>query len=121
MTTKIDLNSMPLRDLVKLQAELAVLIPRKRDADRADLLATMAQTAAAHGLKLGDLFGSKAARNMRSAHAAPKRRAGHWRKLKVAKFVNRKNASETWTGRGRRPVWLANAIKRGASLQEFAA
>lgn len=34
--------------------------------------------------------------------------------------VKYRNASgDTWTGRGKKPVWLATAIANGASIEEF--
>lgn len=37
----------------------------------------------------------------------------------AAKFINPANSSESWSGRGRRPLWLAVAIKRGKKLSDF--
>lgn len=35
-------------------------------------------------------------------------------------YRNPKNHEETWAGRGRRPRWLAAALKRGVKLRAFA-
>jgi DNA-binding protein H-NS len=35
-------------------------------------------------------------------------------------YRNPKNHDETWAGRGRRPGWLAAALKRGMKLHSFA-
>jgi DNA-binding protein H-NS len=35
------------------------------------------------------------------------------------KYRNPDNPSETWTGRGRQPRWLAAALKRGGRLEDF--
>lgn len=37
-----------------------------------------------------------------------------------ALYRNPKNRSETWAGRGNRPRWLVEALRRGAKLQRFA-
>lgn len=37
----------------------------------------------------------------------------------AAKYVNPKDSSETWSGRGKRPVWLNRAIEKGAKLEDF--
>ena len=34
----------------------------------------------------------------------------------VAKYRNPKDASQTWTGRGRKPNWLVDAVKKGAKM-----
>jgi DNA-binding protein H-NS len=37
----------------------------------------------------------------------------------VAKYRNPKDSSQTWTGRGRKPNWLVDAVKKGAKLENF--
>ncbi|TCP60234.1 DNA-binding protein H-NS [Rhodovulum bhavnagarense] len=37
----------------------------------------------------------------------------------AAKYRNPENASETWSGRGRRPKWLEEALNAGADLADF--
>ena len=49
------------------------------------------------GFTLGDLFGTRG-------------RKGSG----VVKYRNPENASETWTGRGRKPNWFLAAVKKGA-------
>ncbi len=38
----------------------------------------------------------------------------------IAKYRNPKDASQTWTGRGRKPNWLVDAVKKGAKIESFA-
>lgn len=48
-------------------------------------------------------------------------RRGPRKGSKVApKYRNPVNRSETWTGRGRQPRWLAAALKGGKKLADFA-
>lgn len=35
------------------------------------------------------------------------------------KYKNPTNALETWTGRGRKPNWLTEAIAKGKKLEDF--
>ena len=35
------------------------------------------------------------------------------------KYQNPKDLSETWSGRGKRPRWLAAALKTGHAIEEF--
>ena len=37
----------------------------------------------------------------------------------AAKYRNSADASQTWTGRGKRPRWLADAIAAGSALDSF--
>ncbi len=44
------------------------------------------------------------------------------KKSAAVKYRNPNDPSQTWTGRGRRPFWLVEALKkRGAKLDDFAA
>ena len=38
----------------------------------------------------------------------------------VAKYANPADASQTWTGRGRKPNWVIDALKSGKSLDDMA-
>ena len=42
------------------------------------------------------------------------------RKPVAARYRNRDNPAQTWSGRGREPKWLAEKIAAGASREEFA-
>ena len=42
------------------------------------------------------------------------------RKPVEIRYRNPVNQTETWTGRGKQPRWLAAAIASGKSLQDFA-
>jgi DNA-binding protein H-NS len=59
--------------------------------------------AKAHGLTLMELFGE-----------GPKRKGS----IRV-KYRDPQNRANTWTGRGRMPRWLAEAIKAGRAREEF--
>ena len=41
-------------------------------------------------------------------------------KKRSIKYRNPKNSEETWTGRGRKPTCLVNALDQGQSLEDFA-
>lgn len=38
----------------------------------------------------------------------------------VAKYANPADPSQTWTGRGRKPNWLLDALKAGKSIDDMA-
>lgn len=35
------------------------------------------------------------------------------------RYMNPENSAETWTGRGRKPIWLVSALEDGHQLSEF--
>ena len=91
-------------ELINLQKRVEEAISGKRSADAQatkDQLRAMAEKA---GFDIKDLFGKR---------GSPKGTG-------VAKFRNPKDTSQTWTGRGRKPNWLVDAVKRGAKLESFA-
>ena len=38
----------------------------------------------------------------------------------MIKYRNTDNNEETWTGRGRKPTWLVDALATGRKLEDFA-
>lgn len=78
--------------------------------------------AAAEGYSVAELFGSGAgAGTTRATKGATRTSPVKGRKLgKVApKYRNPANKAETWTGRGKQPLWLAAQIKKGKKIEEF--
>lgn len=115
--TMIDVNGMSLPELIWLQAEVANAITRAKQVQRKVVLQKLTDAASVHGFKLQELFGSFKKLNTRSGHASSN--------LSVltspAKYANPRKKSQTWTGRGRRPLWLKRAMKKpGAKLETFA-
>ncbi|MFZ2842811.1 H-NS family nucleoid-associated regulatory protein [Psychrobacter sp.] len=41
-------------------------------------------------------------------------------KKRSIKYRNTDNEEETWTGRGRKPTWLVDALAAGRKLEDFA-
>ena len=77
--------------------------------------------AAAEGYSIAELFGGSTPRATSAAAPAARKSATKGRKLgKVApKYRNPANKNETWTGRGKQPLWLAAQIKKGKKIEEF--
>ena len=65
--------------------------------------------------KIGE--GAERRRRRRSSDGAD----GDDRRREVSpKYRNPDNASETWSGRGRKPRWLEERLAKGAPLEDFA-
>jgi DNA-binding protein H-NS len=98
------LEKMSYAELLKLKERVEAAISEKRIADAAstkEQLRTMAEKA---GFDIKELFGKR---------GSPKGSG-------VAKYRNPKDTSQTWTGRGRKPNWLVDAVKKGAKIDSFA-
>jgi len=83
----------------------------------------LTELAAAEGYSVAELFGAggTAAARAPAAGSTGRTSPAKGRKLgKVApKYRNPANKAETWTGRGKQPLWLAAQIKKGKKIEEF--
>jgi DNA-binding protein H-NS len=105
----INVDKMSLKDLVDLESKVKKAIAAARDRERSELKKKMAEMAETHGFSVSELFGG--ARGVRGA--------GKGKSIGLAKFANPENKSDTWTGRGRKPNWLVERLKKGAKLADF--
>lgn len=105
--SKVNLDKLTHKDLLELQKDVAVAINQRRTEELADLKKKMAEMAGASGFDLNELLsGKKAASGKRGPVAV--------------KYRNPKDPSQTWTGRGRKPTWMVEALKKGAKMETFA-
>lgn len=111
--TKPDLSALSLADLRGLQAEIAQLIAAKEKAEKAALLAEFERKAQESGFVLADLFAV-------TSHAPTTGGKGKKATADHApippKYRNPANPQETWSGRGRQPVWVRELIAKGGTL-----
>ena len=105
----INVDKLSLKDLVDLEARVKKAIAAARDRERSELKKKVADLAETHGFSVSELFGSTRGRP-----------AGKGKSIGVAKYANPENKSDTWTGRGRKPNWLVERLKKGAKLGDFA-
>src|SRR6476646_11486782 len=95
MARPSNLERMSYAELSKLEVEIARLKAEKQSEERTALREKMAAMAREHGFDMGELF--------------DKRRKG---KGSVApKYRDPKNSENTWSGRGRMPLWMVAATK----------
>lgn len=101
---KNDFSGMTLKQMVDMHDKLGAAIEEKRKDDREDAKRALEELAEKRGFTLSDLIG-----------AGGRKKGG-----KVAiKYQNPENRSETWTGRGRTPRWLAEKLKKGSKREQF--
>jgi DNA-binding protein H-NS len=102
----INVDKMGLKELLDLEARVRRAIATAKDRERADAKQELQALAEKRGFSVTDLFGGGT-------------RGGKGSKVAV-KFRNKDNPSETWTGRGRQPKWLAAKLSKGSKLADFA-
>ena len=98
------LEKMSYAELLKLQERVEAAISTKRVADSASTKEQLRAMAEKAGFSLNELFGKR----------------GHKRGPSEIKYRNPKDPSQTWTGRGRKPNWLVDAVKKGAKIESLA-
>jgi DNA-binding protein H-NS len=98
--------------------ELSALIQRERagklDEARRTLMAEIEEKAASIGLTPDQLFGQS-----RNAPEKPKRGKKTEQQSAPAAVKFRSPDGQTWSGRGRKPIWLTQAEAGGQSPEEF--
>jgi len=98
------LDRLSYVQLLSLQKRVEEAIAAKRVADAQTTKGQLRQMAEKAGFDIKELFG----------------RRGSSKGTGVAKYRNPKDTSQTWTGRGRKPNWLVDAVKKGAKIESFA-
>ncbi len=84
---------------------------------RTALLAEFEEKAAAVGLSAAQLFGSPA--QATKGTAASKRSAGATSAKEPGAVKFQSPTGQTWTGRGRKPLWLTAAEAAGEEIESF--
>lgn len=103
------LKEMAVEELVELKKGIDTLISEKHKEQTKNLVEEFKVKAAKLGLTLEEIMGQDANK--------PRKTKGQ----KVApKYRNPNDASQTWTGRGRKPLWVQDALKKGKKLEDLA-
>jgi DNA-binding protein H-NS len=119
----VDLTTMSKKELdsliTKARKRKTALAKRKPAGTVRRKVAALAK---AEGYTIEELFGAGGARGGAATKAAkPRKSAAKGRKLgKVPpKYRNPAKPSETWTGRGRQPRWMAAEVAKGKKPEDF--
>jgi DNA-binding protein H-NS len=105
LVLEFNLNELSLKELKELHAQVAKAIAGYEERRKKEALAELEEKAKALGFSLAELTG-----------LAPVRK----RAPAVAKYANPADASETWSGRGRKPRWFDAALKAGKKPEDLA-
>ena len=101
----MNLDKLTSAELKQLQIEVDAAIKLRRKTDLKEAYKAVAATAAEYGFALEEVLSSGAKGSAKPA-AEPK-------------FRNPENPDQTWTGRGRKPLWFIKAINAGSELAEL--
>ena len=100
----VNVDKLSLRELRDLEGKVQRAIASARERERNELRQRIESLIEDAGLSVSEVLGSRSTKG---------------RSVPV-KYVNPENRTETWTGRGRKPRWLAAKLDKGAKLEDFA-
>jgi DNA-binding protein H-NS len=105
MAKGIDLTKLSLEDLKALAQDVEVEIVGRREAERSRVLSQMRELAGSLGMSLEDVIRGEKGKSGTVA----------------AKYRNPDHPDVTWSGRGKRPAWVNEALAAGKTLEDLAA
>ena len=102
----MNLDAMSLSELKDLQKNVARAIASFEDRKKKEALLALEEKARELGFSIAELTGAKMTRTRAPA---------------TAKFANPANPADTWSGRGRKPRWFAEALAAGKTPADLSA
>jgi DNA-binding protein H-NS len=108
-TSKVALGAMSLEQLWSLHEEISRLLSARI---RAEKLQLEKRLAVLHR-------GMTSSEQKTDANSLPLTKARRKYPRVLPKYRNAQSPSETWSGRGKLPRWLADAVKSGHRIEEF--
>lgn len=104
----MELANLSVEELRQLQDRIEREIKLRRSRDKKSMLSKIKALAAENGYTLDELLdtGSGAAAPVTTRTVAPK-------------YRNPADSSVTWTGRGKQPRWVVDALASGKSLTDL--
>ena len=99
----IDYSSLGTQELGLIIAEAQTAIKAKREQEKDEVRSEILTLAESRGYSIDELFptGGKGKKKPAATHRDPG------------------NPGNTWTGRGRKPKWLLEALDAGRTIEEF--
>lgn len=101
---QLDLEKLDLNELKALQKDIAAAIDNFESRRRTEALKALEATAREHGYNIDQLVGGSQAA----------------KKVVVPKYANPDNPGQSWSGRGRKPQWVVDALATGKTLEDLA-
>jgi DNA-binding protein H-NS len=110
----IDLSKLSIEELESLVKDAQTEVTSRREAERERVFGQMRELAASLGLTLEDVV-----RQARGKGGAVKGSIAASSGVQP-KYRHPSDPNLTWSGRGKRPTWIAEALASGKSLEDLA-
>ncbi|KIC48206.1 H-NS histone family protein [Tateyamaria sp. ANG-S1] len=101
--TEINWDALSLDELKDIQKKATKAIDSYKARKKKEALAAAQAAAAELGFSLGELTGDAKSKGTKSA----------------PKYCHPENPAKTWTGKGRQPNWVKDALANGKSLEDL--
>jgi len=97
------INTLDLQELIETQSEIQDIISTKQEEEKGNLRETIQELLTKSGLSIGEVFNIPATpeENEKPTTRRPAR----------PKYRNPADESQTWTGRGRKPLWVVEFLE----------
>ena len=100
----VDLSAMSFDELTQLAGEIEVEVERRREQDRERLIGELKEAATRYGVSVEEFIGE----------ASKKKRS-----VSSPKYRDPNNPQNQWSGRGKQPGWVKEAMGRGLSMEQL--
>lgn len=108
MSKKFNFDAMSIDEMWQLHEEINAALSVKLTTEKRELEKKLAQLR--HEKEMRQTAGTESQDGPRERRKYPR---------VFAKYRNPNEPSETWSGRGKQPRWLAAALKAGRTIDEF--
>ena len=97
------IDTLSVKELSELQEKIEIALVERKASEKSEVMAKLAALAEKSGFGLDELFGK-----------------GRMKGSKVAaKYRNPADPAQTWSGRGRMPLWIKAHADKGTKLDKF--
>ena len=118
MVSKGALAKMNYSELLELRKRVDDAIEHRYSQERQELTKSLSGIAKLMGVDVRTAAPKPAAKSAPKSAQAKRRSSLKGKKVKP-KYQNPQNREQTWTGRGRQPLWLAHEIAAGKKIESF--
>ena len=110
----MDISKLSVVKLKQLQNRIPKELKKRQSQEKQKLRKQLAALAAARGFALEDFAGRDSSGSLKAEKKAKKR------KPVAIKYRHPNNSKLTWTGRGRKPLWVVEWLGQGKKIEALA-
>lgn len=105
---RVNLDKMTYAELSELRDEIDAAMETRHEEERQAIAEQIEELAYAAGFSSAkEVLGIRTKKNRASGYTVKPKYRSPW------------DASQTWTGRGRKPKWVVEALEEGHEIEEF--